>query len=506
MREPVSFRREVYAALGVFALCLLVRWPHLSDSLWYDEMTTLAMYVLQPWHQVLAAGAGEYVPNNHVLHTVLAKLVYTLGTHGSDPLPPREALLRLPAVIAGSLVPIALAWPLRRREPLLALGIAIVTALNPWLVALSVEARGYTLMLLLGIIATNLLPERHRRWPVGYAIALALAVYTVPLAILLLPAHAAAMWIAQRSAFRSWLAGAGLALVFTTMLYAPMARGLLAYYAHPYQATMTYRQFWDALPRFALAGERLPQRSDPYLNWPDSPTDAVYWALPMLTIVIGSAFAWRRRVLRPMLLTWGTVTVLGVLLPLVAPGATEVRFVSWILLWFCICFVALLTSAETRFARFAAIAAMLTLVTWDVMTDVTLLPAQPIREAIHRADQLTPPGRQIIVLYLGARESIAVYGDQATAHRLIPAPDTASFIQAEKESQVATGHLPWVLIFYERLAYQRDHDAPESRGLWSELIRNYRPLLPRLPGRLAPATIYVPFHVAPASARPRPSL
>ena len=73
-------RLRICIAAGVIVLGLAVRLPHLNQSLWYDEMTTLTEYVLQPWSKVLAAQAGEYVPNNHVLHTILAKLTYLFGS------------------------------------------------------------------------------------------------------------------------------------------------------------------------------------------------------------------------------------------------------------------------------------------------------------------------------------------------------------------------------------------------------------------------------------------
>src|ERR1700722_7084648 len=116
---------QIWCGMAGLLIGLAIRLPHLNQSLWYDEMTTLAQYVLQPWSKILAAKSGEYVPNNHVLHTILAKLVYTLGT-GDDVIPPREALLRLPAFVAGLLVPLVLVWPLRRSEPVLALLVAVV--------------------------------------------------------------------------------------------------------------------------------------------------------------------------------------------------------------------------------------------------------------------------------------------------------------------------------------------------------------------------------------------
>jgi hypothetical protein len=475
----------------LFALCLIVRWPHLSQSLWYDELTTLGEYVLQPWARILAPAAGEYVPNNHLLHTVLAKLIYGWGTRGLDPLPPRESLLRIPAVIAGSLVPIALAWPLRKREPLIALGIAIVAAFHPWLVVFSVEARGYSLLLLLGVIATHLLPENRRCWPIGYAVVLAMTAYTVPLGILLIPGHAVAMWVCRREAFRSWLIGLTFALVLIAALYLPAVHGLWSYYRHPFAPSMSYREFLDALPRFALAGERLPRRANPYFHLPDSSFDAVYWALPVITIVIGSVFAWSRPATRPLLVTMGTTSLLGILLPTVVSGATEVRFVPWMLPWFCLAFVALLTAANVRVARIAAVFAFVTLVSWQLLTDMKMLPFQPIRGAIAQADQITPANTDIVVLYLGARESAGLYIDQAPQHQLVAAPDTASFLREEDRSRLRTGQLPWVVVIYEKLARDRDRADAETRGLWSELIHRYRPVA-RLPGQVTPVTIYAP--------------
>ena len=109
MRRIPGKSIQIWCTLGVLLVSLAVRLPHLGQSLWYDEMTTLGQYVLQPWSKILAANTGEYVPNNHVLHTILAKLVY------SGAIPPNEALLRLPALLAGLLVPLALAWPLRKK-------------------------------------------------------------------------------------------------------------------------------------------------------------------------------------------------------------------------------------------------------------------------------------------------------------------------------------------------------------------------------------------------------
>jgi hypothetical protein len=504
--------RTVWFALAIFLLALLVRLPHLRDGLWYDEMYTLLHYVLQAWSRVLAAAPGQYVPNNHVLHTILAKLVYTLGKHEETAgLGPNEPLLRVPALLAGCLLPIALAWPLRRRAPWAALLVAVVAAVHPWLIAFSDEARGYSLMLLLGVIATNLLPDGTRRWPIRYALALAGAIYTIPIALMLVPAHLIAL-VAQRqsravsartalfserqktgprrpgspveNALVAWICGIALALLVSTLLYLPMLRGMLTYYRQPYETTITYREFLDELPRFALGGERLPSA-------------AIYWALPMLSVMIGSAIGWPRAALRPLLVTFGVATLLGISLPILAPAATEVRFVPWAGLWFIIAIASLLLAPPQRWARGVAIAGVALLLAWMVVRDAKQLPDQPIREAIVAADQVAPPGVRIVLTYIGAREAAYLYGPRATRHAIDAAHDMPRLLEAEQRAVLETGQRPWLVVFYEELARQRDAGPEDSRGLWTHLIKQYR-LVARLPGRISPVLVCAPATTQPS--------
>ncbi len=513
-----TLRRDVWCILAVLLLAGLTRAPRMSHSLWLDEMTTLADYVLQPWSRVLAAGAGQYVPNNHVLHTVLAKLVYTALTGGraaaeSGALP-AEAILRLPALAAGMLLPIALAWPLRRRAPLAALAVAVVAAVHPWLVDLGAEARGYTLMLLLGVVATHLLPTAQPsvRRLVAYAVATAAAIYTIPLALLLLPAHAAAVAVTRRDAWRRWTVGAALAILIATALYLPMVGGLVAYYRNPYPAA-DYRQFLDSLPRHALAGERLPrQHIDPARppgldHAPDAFGSAVFWAMPVLVVILGTAIAWPRfPTARPLLATLAAATVLGILLPLAVPGATEVRFVTWAAPWLCVAAVLLLAAVAdlrpTAFGRSlggASLALLLGLMVW---WDVHLPPNQQVREALSLADRSAPKDGPIVVAYIGALETTALYAGAAPGHALLPALDADAFERAEAEGRAENGRLPWVVILFEQMARDRSRTDPATAGLWRALSTRYRPIA-RLDGRVTPVAIYAPLRVtttAPAVA------
>jgi hypothetical protein len=485
--RPPSTSRTIFAALGIFVLALAVRLPRMSQSLWYDEMYTLVEYVAQPWQKVLAAHPGEYVPNNHVLYTMLAKLIYRTNEDQG----PNEALLRVPALIAGCLLPIALAWPLRRTSPWTALLLAIVACLHPWLIAFSTEARGYSLLLLLGVLATNLLPDGRRRWPIGYALMMAAAIYTMPIAVVLLVAHGVAMAVLRRDSFSAWGRAAGLSVVLSGLIYLPMGRAMVQYYRQPYETTITYREFLDELPRFALAGERLPQQSLDILRLPDSFSGSVYWALPVLVILIGSAFAWSSVELRLMVVSIGIVSVLGILSPLINSGTTEVRFVPWAAVWFCVGVVAILVSAKTRGMRGVAMVGVVLLLTWMGLRDAAMPANQPIREGIRLADHLAPTGYDLMVGYLGAREAAYLYGDESAGHLVLAGHDSTRWIAGEQRAISETGHLPWVVIFYEDLARRRNEGAEDGRGLWVHLMKNYR-LVTRLPGRVSAVGIYEP--------------
>src|SRR5882762_5101214 len=144
-RSPLL--RDLLIATPIVILALLVRVGPLGQSLWYDEMHTLGNYIRQPWSAIVK---GHYSPNNHILFNLLAKLC---SSH-TDYIPDLTILIRLPSLIAGSLIPIALVWPIRRTCPKLALAVALIAALHPWLVVVSAWARGYALLLLLCILAT----------------------------------------------------------------------------------------------------------------------------------------------------------------------------------------------------------------------------------------------------------------------------------------------------------------------------------------------------------------
>jgi len=452
-------------------------------------MYTLVEYVTQPWQKILAANPGEYVPNNHVLHTVLCKVIYTAGAKigwcRNDGILPFEALLRFPSFIAGVLLPLAVAWPLRRLKPRVAFLLGAMVAINPWLIAFSTEARGYSLVLLFAAIATNLLPNRSKRWPIAYCFALIAAIYTVPIAVVLIPAHMVASFVLNQNEPRKplisvWLSVLVIVIPACVLLYLPMARAMLTYYSHPFETTITRGQLLDQLPRYAMAGENLPRH--------DSPFGHVYFALPVLILIFGSLCAMKQKLLQQPLIAFAIASAFGLGLALTSSHATEVRFVPWMGIWLCISLVGILTIADRGWLKHASTVAMIISTAWFGLRDIQMLPSQQIKTAMIKADALSD--RPVMMLYLGARESAYLYGP-LLSHPIAAAHDMQRFEQVETQILGDTGSRPTIVLPYERLAKQRDSGEFDSAGLWTHLTDHYTCVM-RLPGRVSDVAIYVP--------------
>lgn len=132
-------RHFVMGVCAVAVLGLGVRLWHLDVPLRYDEAVTWFDFASPGWKE---AATAYTTPNNHILHSLLVWLGTSL--FGSD-----VWAIRLPALAAGTLVPVGVAWAGRRlygaRIGLLA---GVVAATTPVLVEYSVNARGYSLLAL----------------------------------------------------------------------------------------------------------------------------------------------------------------------------------------------------------------------------------------------------------------------------------------------------------------------------------------------------------------------
>jgi 4-amino-4-deoxy-L-arabinose transferase-like glycosyltransferase len=159
-------------ALAMVAAAIL-RFVGGGDQLWYDEIVTLVDSVRQP----LAAIVTHYPSDNgHVFYSVLAHLSIALG--GDTPF-----MLRLPAILLGIVsIPLIYAVGTRvttRFQALTAAMLATVAAHHVWF---SQNARGYTLLLVLTLLGTQLilkgLKTRSRNPWLLFAVVSALGAYT----------------------------------------------------------------------------------------------------------------------------------------------------------------------------------------------------------------------------------------------------------------------------------------------------------------------------------------
>ena len=202
-----------------------------------DETITIVNYASRSfWH----AWSTYSIPNNHVLHTLLVWVAHRLA--GWD-----LVALRMPAFLAGCLVLPATWWFARREHgwPAAAFATALLGT-SPLFVEYATNARGYTLMLLCFVAALACGSRVARRpeavrWWAGYAVALGLGFFTVPL--MAFPAAVVVSWMLllrwQGSGMRAlprfalktlaWTAGGGglAALLYAPVLLGPWAGVLL---------------------------------------------------------------------------------------------------------------------------------------------------------------------------------------------------------------------------------------------------------------------------------------
>lgn len=206
-------------------------------SLWLDEFSTWHVSRMPFWRSV--TWEAELTPP---LYQACVRGVAALAGH-ADLHPTSEWILRLPAALAGALLAPAAWWlariTLARAFPaaaLVALSAAAVVAVHPLLVEYSREARPYSLLALLCVIATAcwwqlhhvlVRPDRPRAelwWAAAYVATAALALYAHTLAALTLAAHAVWIWVQpstrrnRRGRLLAWAAFAAVAA-----LAAPLA-------------------------------------------------------------------------------------------------------------------------------------------------------------------------------------------------------------------------------------------------------------------------------------------
>lgn len=276
-------RSDPPAAIGLCALTVVasgLRLAYLGVPLRYDEATTWFSYVSKP----LYVGLSSYsAPNDHLLNTALAKVSVTLLGDG-------PTALRLPALLAAvAAVPAAYALGhvlYGRAAALLAAGLV---ASSSTLVEYSANARGYSLVVLLTLLAliaaARVIDEDDLPAWAAVGAAIALGLYAVP--TMLYAACGVLLWIcisqlsaggeAMRSIRRTgtcglWITASTLAL-YTPVLVVSGPRAV------------TSNEFVTSLPVLGLL-DRLPgHAADTAESWVRNITSPLVVVLAGLLIV-----------------------------------------------------------------------------------------------------------------------------------------------------------------------------------------------------------------------------
>jgi len=208
----------VVAAITVVGAAL--RLVVLQDSLFADELATYWVVSEHSLGGVISTvhSDAEITPP---LYFVLAWLTTRLDLTAE--------MLRAPSFLAGvAVIPIVFGVGARTIGRTAALVAAVITALSPFMVYYSTEARGYELMVALALLSTLAMllaiDDRRARWWVLYAVSSCAAAYTHYTAVFVLGAQLLwLLWAHPEARRPALLANLGAALAFL-----PWISGLIA--------------------------------------------------------------------------------------------------------------------------------------------------------------------------------------------------------------------------------------------------------------------------------------
>jgi 4-amino-4-deoxy-L-arabinose transferase-like glycosyltransferase len=238
------------ALLVVFSVAVALRLMYLAQPMRYDEAVTYMYFVRLPWSEALATYT---YPNNHLFHTLLAKI--SVSVFGNTPW-----ALRLPAFFAGVLVVFA-AYAVARalygdRAALLA---AAFVSASGVLILYSTNARGYSLVvlafLLLVLLVIRVLRGGDARQWIAFVVLATLGLWTVP--VMLFPLGAVCVWFAltafvdrKTELIRPLMISLVAVGALTLLAYSPVIarHGLASVTRNRFVAPSGWYEFFDQLP------------------------------------------------------------------------------------------------------------------------------------------------------------------------------------------------------------------------------------------------------------------
>ncbi|HEV8293288.1 MAG TPA: hypothetical protein VGP94_15235, partial [Tepidisphaeraceae bacterium] len=318
----------------------------------------------------------------------------------------------------------------------------------------------------------------------------AAALYTQPLAILLVAAHGLTILLIRRELFITWFRSALLTGLLTFLLYFPFLHGARHYWTKPEQPSGPYTQFILSSLRYAhFGGDR---------------GGALPIIVSLIIIIAGSLATSSNPHVHPQLLTFLIISILGLFIPLAIPLAGEVRAMLWLIPLYCICSVILIGRSllSPPPMRWLGAAAFAVLIGSELFADhwISTVPSQPIRDTFNITNKLVAQGHPVIGVYMGTHEGGMLYAFDVPmlyAYQLNSNPEaTTEFLPSLKvaEAKAAQFHKPiYAIVFFDQFLRR---DQPD---LWNYLHQNYTPVN-HLPGRLSPATIFV--RNAPPTTQP----
>ncbi len=310
---------------------------HLGDGVRYDEATTFLYYALGSWRDVLADLSH---PNNHILNSVIVKVLYTAA--GDAPV-----TWRLHSFATGLAV-MALTAHLARRlfGPLAALTALAFIAASPPIMQFSALARGYQVSLAAGLTAFLLVEHRlagARGFWLGAGIAACAAVGCLAIHsgfLFVVPVGLYELTLTLKREPRragAWLLTWGAGALLTAAVYAPGLSALLATRGGGETTQERLLPGWTHRSTAYRAG-----LVDPHTwGWGGLYTWAVLGAA-------GTAVAAARRPAFAVLLAFTAAVSVGTFIFQLLP--TLRMFVGW-LPWLAIAAGALVAAVGTRWAK-----------------------------------------------------------------------------------------------------------------------------------------------------------
>ncbi|MSR44903.1 MAG: hypothetical protein EXS15_06065 [Phycisphaerales bacterium] len=439
--------RAVFALVSVVVLGVALRVDRIAESFWFDEICALVDYGQYGPGAIMGT---YFVQSNHVLHTLACWVVMKIAGGVSEP------LLRAPAFGAGlaSIVAIAMLmrecarWRRVSTQPLNIMSVGIaggiaagIASLLPILVLESVEARGYSMMILFSALASWQFLSAWRmhspvRW-LCYALVCVLGVWSHLACVALPLSHGViALWLivcprqgaADRRDGVAALSALVLAAITTITVLSPLLPDLLRI-RREFQALDGNEPSMLSLEGFhillGIGGA-----------W------TVWAALPGVALVIIGIAGCRRDIHRRIPLA---VTLVG--LPMIVVG-TELAG-SWMYARFALFALPGLICAMTfgawdlSWMKRSALAcgAFATAALW-IISLKTLPPKQPIRDAVDFIRAQDPA--LTTIASVGLEDNVVIY------YGVLAGLDVSNAGSSDESFDSITAETNWLVLLYPR--------------------------------------------------------